>query len=298
MSFAVDNGQAQTTPGPAMSLPRLREKKALSEPIVAVTTPDHALASVGEAAKADVMLLDARAGSYVLGHDTPAFLTVQEMLALAGAVRRAVHRGLLVVELPFGSWEGADAQAIASAIRFVKETGCDAVKVTVAGASPDRARAVGGAGVPVLGHVGFEPQSVSAFRRGDSRAHTAQDAIRMLERALALQEAGCFALLLEALPLCVVETLMPRLIIPAIGMGAGPDTDGQAIVLHTELNSASPCLTATQPAVVANVTDIVEAVRDRTFPAAQYSYDLTTPERESFNRLRSARGLDATWAQS
>jgi 3-methyl-2-oxobutanoate hydroxymethyltransferase len=291
MSCAVDNGQAQKTPGPEMSLPRLREKKALSEPIVVVTTPDHALASVGEAARADVVLLDARAGSYLLGHDTTAFVTVQEMLALAGAVRRAVHTGLLVVELPFGSWEGANTQAVASAIRFVKETGCDAVKIAAAGVSPDRVGAIVGAGVPVLGHVGFEPQS-AAPRRGGSRVRTAQDAMRMLELALALQEAGCFALVLDAPPLCVVETLMPRLIIPAIGMGAGPGTDGQAIVLH-DLNSEPACLTATQPAVATAATDIVEAVRDRTFPAAQYSYDLPTPERESFDRLSARRDMSA-----
>jgi 3-methyl-2-oxobutanoate hydroxymethyltransferase len=293
MSFAVDNGQAQAMPWPPMSLPRLRAMKASSEPIVAVTTPDHASAAAVEAARVDVVLFDACAGNYVLGHDTTAFVTLQEMLALAAAVRRAVHTGLLVAELPFGSWESADTQAIASAIRFVKETGCDAVKVAATGASPDRARAIVEAGVPVLGHVGFEPQSTSALRRGDSRGHSAHDAIRMLERVLALQEAGCFALVLEALPLCVVETLMPRLIIPAIGMGAGPDTDGQAIVLH-DLNSGSPRPTATQPGGFTSVTDIVEAVRDRTFPAAQYSYDLTTPERENFDLLLSDRGFGVT----
>ena len=155
------------------------------------------------------------------------------MLVLARAARRGLRTPLLIGDLPFGSYEVSDEQAITTAMRMVKEAGCDAVKLEGGGeASVSRARAIVGAGIPVMGHVGLTPQTSTALGGWKAQGRTAAAAARIAAEALALQEAGCFALVFEAIPSAVTEELMALLEIPVIGIGAGPATDGQVLVFH------------------------------------------------------------------
>src|SRR5687767_15234522 len=147
----------------------------------------------------------------------------------SAAVRRGLKAPLMVGDLPFGSYEASDEQAIATAHRFVKEAGCDAVKVE---GSAERARAIVRAGVPVMGHVGLTPQTATALGGYRAQGRTAERARHVLEDALALQEAGCFSIVFEAIPADVTNAIMEQMEVPIIGIGAGPSTDGQVLVLH------------------------------------------------------------------
>src|SRR6266480_5904396 len=168
----------------------------------------------------------------VLGYPSTVPVSLDEMLMLAAAVRRGLKSPLLVGDMPFGSYEASDEQAIRSAQRFVKEAGCDAVKLERGGSSAERARAIVDAGIPVMGHVGLTPQSATALGGYRSQGRTAERAMEVTRDALALQEAGCFAIVFEAVPSPLTAAVMPRLEVPVIGIGAGPATDGQVLVFH------------------------------------------------------------------
>src|SRR3954470_10833614 len=189
-----------------VTLTKLAEMRALGEPIVMITAYDHPSALIVEQAGVDVVLVGDSAANNVLGYSDPVPVTVEELLMLTRAVRRGLKTPLLVGDLPFGSYEAADAQAVATAHRFVKEAGCEAVKLEGGGAMADRARALVRAGVPVMGHVGLTPQTAPTRRTapalGGYRAQgrAAQRARAGLEDAIALQEAGCFAIVFEAIP--------------------------------------------------------------------------------------------------
>src|SRR3981081_4505019 len=154
------------------------------------------------------------------------------MLMLAAAVRRWLRTPLLSGALRFGSYEASDEQAIATAQRFVKEAGCDAVKLERGGTSVQRARAIVDSGIPVMGHVGLTPQTAAALGGYRAQGRTAQRALDVARDAIALHEAGCFSIVFEATPAAVAEELMARLEIAVIGIGAGPATDGQVLVFH------------------------------------------------------------------
>ena len=193
--------------------------RALGEPIVMVTAYDHPSAMVAEAAGVDVVLVGDCAANNVLGYADTVPVTVEELLMLAAAVRRGLRTPLLVGDLPFGSYEASDEQAIATAHRFVKEAGCDAVKLE--GAARARARAIVRAGVPVMGHVGLTPQTATALGGYRAQGRTAERAQAVLDEALALQEAGCFSIVFEAIPAEVTDVIMGHMEIPVIGIGAG-----------------------------------------------------------------------------
>src|ERR671921_2416687 len=207
-----------------VTLTKLAEMRALGEPIVMVTAYDHPSAIVAEEAGVDVVLVGDSAANNVLGYTDTVPVTVEELLMLAAAVRRGLRTPLLVGDLPFGSYEASDEQAIATAHRFVKAAGCDAVKLE---GSAERARAIVRAGVPVMGHVGLTPQTATALGGYRAQGRTAERARRVLEDALALQEAGCFAIVFEAIPAAVTDAIMEHMGIPIIGIGAGASTDGQ-----------------------------------------------------------------------
>ena len=217
---------------PPITLMKLAEKRALGEPIVMVTAYDHPSALAVEAAEVDMVLVGDSAANNVLGYPDTVPITVEELLMLSAAVRRGLKTPLLVGDLPFGSYEASDAQAIQTAHRFVKEAGCDAVKLEGGGAMADRARAIVRAGVPVMGHVGLTPQTATALGGYRAQGRTAARARAVLEDALALQDAGCFAIVFEAIPTEVTDVIMEHMEIPVIGIGAGPSTDGQVLVLH------------------------------------------------------------------
>jgi 3-methyl-2-oxobutanoate hydroxymethyltransferase len=216
-----------------MTLPLLAEKKRIADPIVMVTAYDYPSARAAESAGVDLVLVGDSAATTVLGYNTTTPVDLDDMLVLARAVRRGLNTPLLIGDLPFGSYEISDEQAIATSMRMVKEAGCEAVKLEGGGeASVKRARAIVGSGIPVMGHVGLTPQTATALGGWKAQGRTAGAAARIAEEALALQQAGCFALVFEAIPAAVTEQLMAHLQIPVIGIGAGAATDGQVLVFH------------------------------------------------------------------
>ena len=283
---------------PASRLPitlmKLAEKRALGEPIVMVTAYDHPTALAVEAAEVDIVLVGDSAANNVLGYPDTVPITVEELLMLSAAVRRGLKTPLMVGDLPFGSYEASDAQAITTAHRFVKEAGCDAVKLEGGGAMAERARAIVRAGVPVMGHVGLTPQTATALGGYRAQGRTAERAKAVLEDALALQEAGCFAIVFEAIPTDVTDVIMEFMEVPIIGIGAGPSTDGQVLVLHDLLaihQGFKPKFVKEYAAVgqemVRGVRAFAEEVRTRVFPGPQHAYSIAPEELE---RLRCAVG--------
>jgi 3-methyl-2-oxobutanoate hydroxymethyltransferase len=267
------------------TLPRLAEKKRLGEPIVMVTAYDYPSAQVADAAGVDMVLVGDSAAMTVLGYPSTVPVSMDEMTMLAAAARRGLRTPFLVGDLPFGSYEASDEQAVASAQRFVKEAGCDAVKLERGGSSVQRARAIVEAGIPVMGHVGLTPQTATALGGYRAQGRTADRALGVARDALALQEAGCFALVLEAIPAAVAEELMPHLEVPAIGIGAGPATDGQVLVFHDLLGiydghvpRFAKRYAHLKEEMVAGVRAYADDVRARRFPAAEHTYSIDPAE--------------------
>src|SRR5918999_1569177 len=267
-----------------ITLTKLAEMRALGEPIVMVTAYDHPSAVVAEEAGVDVVLVGDSAANNVLGYEDTVPVTVEELLMLAAAVRRGLRTPLLVGDLPFGSYEASDEQAIATAHRFVKEAGCDAVKVE---SMPARARAIVRAGVPVMGHVGLTPQTATALGGYRAQGRTAERARAVLDEALALQEAGCFAIVFEAIPAEVTDVIMGHMEIPVIGIGAGPSTDGQVLVLHDLLGihgDAHPKFVKRyadlRSEMVRGLQAYAEEVRTRRFPGPEHTYGIAPEELE------------------
>src|SRR4051794_30961563 len=272
-----------------VTLTKLAEMRALGEPIVMITAYDHPSALVVEQAGVDIVLVGDSAANNVLGYPDTVPVTVEELLMLTRAVRRGLKAPLLVGDLPFGSYEASDAHAIETAQRFVKEAGCDAVKLEGGGASAERARAIVRAGVPVMGHVGLTPQTATMLGGYRAQGRTAARARAVLDDALALQAAGCFAIVFEAIPSDVTDMIMPFMMIPIIGIGAGPSTDGQVLVLHDLLaihDDFQPKFVKRFAAVKAEMLRGVVAyareVRTRAFPAVEHTYGIAPEELERF----------------
>src|SRR4051794_36986269 len=274
-----------------ITLSKLHEMRALGEPIVMVTAYDHPSAVVAEQAGLDIVLVGDSAANNVLGYADTVPVTVEELLMLASAVRRGLRTPLLVGDLPFGSYEASDAQAIGAAHRFVKEAGVDAVKLEGGGAMAERARASVRAGVHVMGHVGLTPQTATELGGYRAQGRTAARARAVLDDALALQEAGCFAIVFEAIPADVTDVIMGYMEVPVIGIGAGPSTDGQVLVLHDLLeihDGFQPKFVKryahVKRAMVEGVEAYAEDVRTRRFPAPEHTYGIAP---EEVDRLRA-----------
>jgi 3-methyl-2-oxobutanoate hydroxymethyltransferase len=284
-----------------VTLTKLAEMRALGEPIVMVTAYDHPSALAVEEAGVDVVLVGDSAANNVLGYQDTVPVTVEELLMLAAAVRRGLRTPLLVGDLPFGSYEASDAQAIATAHRFVKEAGVDAVKLEGGGAMADRARAIVRAGVPVMGHVGLTPQTATALGGYRAQGRTAERARAVLDDALALQDAGCFAVVFEAIPAEVTDVIMERMEVPVIGIGAGASTDGQVLVLHDLLgihDGFQPKFVKRYADVrremVRGLRDYAEDVRTRRFPGPEHAYGIAPEEVERLKaRLAGPRRATA-----
>jgi 3-methyl-2-oxobutanoate hydroxymethyltransferase len=286
-----------------MTLPRLAEKKQLGEPIVMITAYDYPSAQVAEEAGVDIVLVGDSGAMTVLGYPSTVPVSTDEMLMLAAAVRRGLETPLLVGDLPFGSYEASDEQAIRTAQRFVKEAGCDAVKLERGGSSVQRARAIAESGIPVMGHVGLTPQTATALGGHRAQGRTAERALEVARDAIALQEAGCFSIVFEAIPAAVSQELMGRLDVPVIGIGAGPATDGQVLVFHDLLGIYDGHVARfvkryaeTKALMVAGVAEYTEDVRRRAFPGPEHTYTIDEQELERFRaalvqeRARSASG--------
>ena len=273
-----------------VSLPELAEHKRLGEPIVMVTAYDYPSAQIAEIAGVDMVLVGDSAAMTVLGYPSTVPVTVDELLMLTCAVRRGLRTPLLVGDLPFGSYEASDEQAVATAQRFVKEAGCDAVKLEGGGTSVDRARAIAAAGIPVMGHVGLTPQTATALGGYRAQGRTAERALEVARDALELERAGCFAIVFEAIPAGVADALMERLTIPVIGIGAGASTDGQVLVFHDLLglyDGHAPRFakryTELKPAMVAAVAEYARDVREGRFPQPEHTYSIDPDELAVFS---------------
>ena len=275
----------------AVTLSTLAERKALGEPIVMVTAYDYPSAQVAEAAGVDVVLVGDSGAMTVLGYPSTVPVSVEEMLMLAGAVRRGLTTPLMVGDLPFGSYEASNEQAIATAQRFVKEAGCDAVKLERGGICAERAKAIVDAGIPVMGHVGLTPQTAVSLGGYRSQGRTAERAMEVVHDALALQEAGCFSIVFEAVPSELTEAIMPRLEVPVIGIGAGPATDGQVLVFHDLLGIREGLgarfvkrYASLQDEMVSGVAAFAADVRSRCYPAPEHGYAIDSNELAAFSR--------------
>ena len=297
---------APNTPAPGkLPVPELVEMKRRGEKIVMVTAYDAPGARLADAAGVDLILVGDTAAMVVLGHDSTVPVTVDEMLFLTKSVTRAARRPLVVGDLPFGSYQVSDEKALENSIRFVKEAGADVVKLEGAGPMVSRAGAIVAAGIPVMGHLGLTPQSATALGGFKAQGRTAEKARRMLEDALALEQAGCFALVLEAVPAPVAARITEALEIPTIGIGAGADTDGQVLVYHDMLGlyeGRSPRFVKQYADLAAEtrraLEEYVADVRGGTFPEERHTYSMPAEELEAFEaELAAARAEIAPQAR-
>src|SRR5579875_2085053 len=296
MSATPHTPGPQSLDGPVpMTLPRLAEKKRLGEAIVMVTAYDYPSAQVAQEAGVDIVLVGDSGAMTVLGYPSTVPVSTDEMLMLAAAARRGLRTPLLVGDLPFGSYEGSDEQAVATAQRFIKEAGCDAVKLERGGTSVQRARAIVAAGIPVMGHLGLTPQTATALGGYRAQGRTAQAAIDLARDAELLQQAGCFSIVLEAIPAAVTEALMARLEIPVIGIGAGDATDGQVLVFHDLLGiydghvaRFAKRFADIRAHMVAGVAQYADEVRRRVFPAPEHFYSIDEAELQTFREVLAA----------
>jgi 3-methyl-2-oxobutanoate hydroxymethyltransferase len=256
-----------------------------------VTAYDYPSAQVVERAGVDVVLVGDTAAMVVLGYDATTPVGMDEMLIMAAAVGRGLKTPLLIGDMPFGSYERSNEHAIDNAQRYVREAGCTAVKLERGGASVERARAIVRSGIPVMGHVGLTPQTVNALGGFKTQGKTAASAARVAEEALALQAAGCFAIVFEAVPAAIAAALVPKLEVPVIGIGAGTATDGQVLVFHDLLGIYDGHVpkfvkryAEIGDAMVAGVRAYTEDVRARRFPAKEHTYSVEPDELAAFEQ--------------
>ena len=293
-------GPATPAPG-KLPLTELPEMKARRQPIVMVTAYDAPGGRLADQAGADLVLVGDSAAMTVLGHDSTVPATMDEMLVLTRAVTRGAKRPLVVADMPFGSFQVSDDDAVRNAIRFVKEAGADAIKLEGAGPTLSRVRAIVGSGIPVMGHLGLTPQSATMLGGFKAQGRSAEKALALLSDARALEAAGCFSLVLEAVPAPVARRVTERLAIPTIGIGAGVDCDGQVLVWH-DLLGLYEGRTARFVKRYADVGEIIRAalesyavdVRERRFPEEQHTYAIPEEELEVFEQaLESSREAES-----
>jgi 3-methyl-2-oxobutanoate hydroxymethyltransferase len=210
----------------------LQEMKRLGERIAMLTAYDYTTAKIVDAAGIDVILVGDSASNVMAGHETTLPITLDQMIYHASSVIRAVDRALVVVDLPFGSYQGNSKEALNSAIRIMKESGAHAVKLEGGREVKESIERILTAGIPVMGHLGLTPQSIYKFGTYNVRAKEEEEAKRLLEDAHILEKSGCFALVLEKVPATLAEKVASEVTIPIIGIGAGGGVDGQVLVYH------------------------------------------------------------------
>jgi len=209
-----------------------KRKKESGEKITMLTAYDYPMARLIDSSGIDSVLVGDSLGMVVLGYDSTVPVTMEEMLHHTKAVRRGVERAFLVGDMPFMSYQAGDLDAVRNAGRFVKDAGCDAVKIEWCEHAPMRASAINRAGIPVIGHIGLTPQTASQLGGFKVQGKDAQSASNLMEHAVMLEKAGCFAVILECVPRDLAKKITAKLKVPTIGIGAGPDCDGQVLVTH------------------------------------------------------------------
>jgi len=286
-----------TAPAPGkLALPELREMKRRGDRISMVTAYDAPAARLADEAGVELVLVGDSAAMVMLGHESTVPVTLDEMIFLTRAVTRAAHRPLVIGDLPFGTYEISDEQAVGSAIRMLKEGGADCVKLEGAGRMVARARAIAESNIAVMGHIGLTPQS--AIKLGGFRAQgrTADAAVELYDAALALQDAGCFSVVLEAVPAPVAARITEALEIPTIGIGAGASCDGQVLVWHDLLgmyDGPAPRFVKRYATIAEEISAALGAyiddVRAGSFPEDQHTYSIPDAELELFEAALAAR---------
>lgn len=273
---------------PADRLRELSRRPAGASPLVMVTAYDFTSARVAEAAGVDLILVGDSAGTTILGYQSTRDVGVDELLVLTRAAVRGVRETPVIGDLPFGTYEASDAMAVATARRFA-EAGCAMVKLEGAGAMLDRVRAIVGAGIPVMGHVGLLPQSAERADALRAQGRTAEAGLRIVDDAEALVQAGCTLLVVEAVPSAVAAACAEHVSVPVIGIGAGANVGGQVLVLHDliGLTEGHTARFVRQYAQVGQVMrEAVAAwasdVRCGAYPASREEYGMPDDEAERF----------------
>ena len=219
----------------AVTTLRLKEMKDRGEKISMLTSYDYSMAKIVDGAGVDVILVGDSAANVMAGWETTLPITLDQMIYHASSVVRAVERALVVCDMPFGTYQSDSQAALDSAIRIMKETGADSVKMEGGEEILDSVKRILAAGIPVMGHLGLTPQSIHKFGTYSVRAKEEAEAAKLIRDAKLLEEAGCFALVLEKIPAALAERVSKELSIPTIGIGAGGATDGQVLVVHDML---------------------------------------------------------------
>jgi 3-methyl-2-oxobutanoate hydroxymethyltransferase len=273
-----------------LALPELVAMKERGEKIVMVTAYDAPGARFAEEAGVDLLLVGDTAAMVVLGHEGTVPVTMDEMLFMTRTVARTAERPIVIGDMPFGAYQVSDELALTNAIRFVKEAGADVVKLEGAGPSLSRAQAIVAAGIPVMGHVGLTPQSATMLGGFKAQGRTAAKALQLVADARALEAAGCFAVVLEAVPPEVAARITEALHVPTIGIGAGPDCDGQVLVYHDLLglyDGRAPRFVKRYANVAAEIRQALRTyaseVRSGAFPGPEHTYSMPEEELAQFS---------------
>jgi 3-methyl-2-oxobutanoate hydroxymethyltransferase len=274
-----------STQPPRLTPPDFAAMKARGEKIVMVTAYDTPGARLADEAGVDIVFVGDSAANNVLGYDGTTPISMDEMVMLARAARRGTHRAFFLVDMPLGSFQVSDEESVRNAVRFVKEAGAEGVKLEGGGSSSARARAIVAAGIPVMGHIGLTPQSATLLGGLKAQGRTAAKARQLYADAQALQAAGCFAIVLEAVPARVALRISESLRIPTIGIGAGRDCDGQVLVWHDLLGiteGVTPRFVKRYANLAAETRRALETfaaeVRSGAFPTEEHTYKI--PESE------------------
>jgi 3-methyl-2-oxobutanoate hydroxymethyltransferase len=257
----------------------LQEMKQRGEKISMLTAYDYSMARILDDAKVDILLVGDSASNVMHGHETTLPITLDEMISHASSVIRAVKRSLVVVDLPFGSYQGNSKEALSSAIRIMKEAEAHAVKLEGGEDVVESIKRILTAGIPVMGHLGLTPQSIYKFGTYEVRAKEVEEAEKLKEDALKLEDAGCFAIVLEKIPSTLAKEVAASVKIPIIGIGAGPHVDGQVLVSHDMLGinkEFSPKFLRRYLNLYDEIKDAVQRyvkdVKDNDFPNSNEQY--------------------------
>jgi len=235
----------------------LQAMKAKGEPISMLTAYDYSMAKILDDAGIDILLVGDSASNVMAGHETTLPITLDQMIYHASSVVRAVKRSLVVVDLPFGSYQGNSMKALESAIRIMKESGAHAIKMEGGKEIEESIKRVLSAGVPVMGHLGLTPQSIYKFGTYVVRAKDEAEALKLKKDAALLEELGCFSIVLEKIPATLAQTVAEKLTIPIVGIGAGKGVDGQVLVTHDLLGITKDF----QPRFLRTYMDLFEGIK-------------------------------------
>jgi 3-methyl-2-oxobutanoate hydroxymethyltransferase len=276
-----------------LPLPELMEMKRRGDKIVMVTAYDAPSGRLADAAGVDLILVGDSSGMVMHGRESTVPVSLDEIVFMTQWVTRGAKRPIVIADMPFGSYEESDEQAVRNAVRLVKDGGADAVKLERGGTTVARARAIASAGIAVMGHVGLTPQTATVLGGFKAQGRSADKAKQLIDDARALQDAGCFAVVLEAVPAPVAKAATAALAVPTIGIGAGADTDGQVLVWHDMLGYYD----GHAPRFVKRYADLgdviadalgryADEVRSGAFPEEQHTYAMPEDERTAFEATR------------